>query len=130
MKPFLLYDFYTIESSRFDKETGRIRVRVILNGNHPVFKGHFPEKPVVPGVFMIQMITEILSDYLRKELIIQEISNVKFLNLVDPSEIRKLVVQIGAKSTDNSCCLVEAVISDEKTTVLKFKGRYVFPDES
>ena len=101
----------------------------MLNENHPVFKGHFPEKPVVPGVFVIQMITEILSDHLQKELIIKEISNVKFLNLVDPLKIRKLAVQIGIKSPGNSYCVVEAVISDENTTVLKFKGRYISPNE-
>ena len=42
-------NFYTL-SSRNDNEEDTISATVLIDKNHPIFKGHFPEKPVLPGV--------------------------------------------------------------------------------
>ena len=46
----LLKDYYTITSQSTDSESGATLFRIRLNGGHEIYKGHFPEKAVSPGV--------------------------------------------------------------------------------
>jgi len=41
--------------SEFERIEDGFRTTVFFNWEHPVFNGHFPEKPVVPGVLLMQM---------------------------------------------------------------------------
>ena len=49
--------------------------------NHPVFKAHFPTKPIMPGFIHFEIISEIFG------LKINSIKRAKFLKLVKPCEI-------------------------------------------
>lgn len=51
----LLQDFYTLEQLT---ETGanKHEATIDINPAHEVFKGHFPDNPVMPGVCMMQII--------------------------------------------------------------------------
>ncbi len=85
----LLNDFYTIhnasgpevELSPSGVPIERYRFSMELNPAHPVYEGHFPGNPVVPGVCQLQMISELLS--LIKESAVRLIysDNVKFLSI-------------------------------------------------
>ncbi|MBQ3634936.1 MAG: hypothetical protein II951_04895 [Bacteroidales bacterium] len=46
-------DFYTILSS--SSADGTFDYDVVINPEHKVFKGHFPGKPVVPGVMSLML---------------------------------------------------------------------------
>ena len=58
-------NFYTL-SSRNDNEKDTISATVLIDKNHPIFKGHFPEKPVLPGVCLMQIIKDILEDKIEQ----------------------------------------------------------------
>ncbi len=47
-------DFFSIISKSSD-ESGRYTYIVRINPEHPIFKGHFPGKPIVPGVMTLFM---------------------------------------------------------------------------
>jgi len=49
----LLQNFYKIKDSK-TTEKGFI-YSININEKHEVFKGHFPDNPVVPGVCLIQI---------------------------------------------------------------------------
>ena len=53
----LLDNFYTILSSESSDST-IWTIQIKLNPGHPVYQGHFPEHPVVPGVCLLQLIKE------------------------------------------------------------------------
>ncbi|MDR2802201.1 MAG: beta-hydroxyacyl-ACP dehydratase [Prevotellaceae bacterium] len=80
----LLNNFFTIEE--FSKDTASFRAVVRLNGQHPVFAGHFPGQPVVPGVFTLQMIKECVAYALEKEVHFSTIQNCKFSRTILPEE--------------------------------------------
>ena len=73
---FLLNDFYTIESKQ-KTEAGGIMTNITLNTEHPIFKGHFEQMPVVPGVCQTQIIKEILQQELNKDLLLTKGDNIK-----------------------------------------------------
>ena len=53
----LIEGLYSTET--FDKNEEGISAQIKLNPKHEIFKGHFPGKPIMPGVCMIQIIKEL-----------------------------------------------------------------------
>ncbi len=89
----LLEDFYEIQKlSKIDNN--RIELIVELQKNHDIFKGHFPNYPVTPGVSMLQILKNSLEKHLQTSLQLQSSSQIKFLNLVNPNEDTILIFNI------------------------------------
>jgi 3-hydroxyacyl-[acyl-carrier-protein] dehydratase len=79
----LLKDFYKIIS--LEQPDAQQAVAVILvNENHEIFKGHFPGNPIMPGVCMMQIIKELTEGITKSALVVQSLSNVKFMALINP----------------------------------------------
>lgn len=79
----LLQDFYKVE--KIDKTgEGKYTATVFLNNAHAIFKGHFPDNPVTPGVCMMQIIKELTQDIVGSSLQLVSASNVKFMALINP----------------------------------------------
>ena len=89
----LLEDFYKVLESRVYEETV-FEVRVKIHKDHDIFKGHFPNFPVTPGVAMLQIIKNSLENHLKKSLFLQSSSSIKFLALVNPNEQNILIFNI------------------------------------
>ena len=71
-------DFYSIESRMEGLPQGQSGFNVILNPDHLIYKAHFPGQPVTPGVCILQMIQELLSEEMGIPLFINKIKNAKF----------------------------------------------------
>ena len=55
-------------------------VVLLCDKNHPVFKAHFPQKPVLPGFIHFEIISDIFG------LDITEIKKAKFVKMVLPKQ--------------------------------------------
>ena len=77
-------EFYKINSK--DILGDQWNFSISLNPNHPVYKGHFPQKAVVPGVMQTEMVKHILEAELGQTLRMVEARNIKFLNLMLPED--------------------------------------------
>ena len=80
----LLDDFYEILDLK-SEDNQTVTASVKINKTHKIFVGHFPKNPVTPGVLMLQIIKNCLEIHLEKPLLIQRLSHVKFLALVNPN---------------------------------------------
>lgn len=118
---FLLNDFYSIDSIVTSETT--ISATVSLNKQHAIFKGHFEQMPVVPGVCQTQMIKELLQEELKTSLILTKGNNIKFTGMIVPTEHPKVFVEINYK-TENKEYLAEAKLFFENTIFTKFKGTF------
>jgi 3-hydroxyacyl-[acyl-carrier-protein] dehydratase len=96
--------------------------RVKLNEHHPVYEGHFPGNPVVPGVCQVQIIKEIVSEVLREEIVLVNSDNIKFLNIIVPEKHPVLEVKVCIKNKEDASWDVTGSISKEDMYFLKFKG--------
>jgi 3-hydroxyacyl-[acyl-carrier-protein] dehydratase len=60
----------------------------------PVFEGHFPNQPLVPGVFQLEM-TRMGAEWLIGEQFgVREISKAKFLRPIVPSELVRMNLRL------------------------------------
>ena len=90
------------------------RIAVMLNPEHPVYAGHFPGNPVVPGVCSLQMIVECAGKALGYPVVMIQAPIVKFLEIVRPTVDRELVINI---ETNNELMLKATITSGERKVV-------------
>lgn len=112
----LLSDFFTIED--FSENNGSGTVSVKINPEHDVFAGHFPDRPVVPGVFTLQMIKECMEVVLNRKLRYLELLNCKFSNVILPDEVSFLRIEYAVKETEETFRLDVTVKSDDMTCMI------------
>ena len=70
---------YTIADKRM--EGSGIFYQILLDKNHFIYKAHFPNEPITPGVCIIQIAKE---HYLHEEYEISYVKNIKFLSVLSP----------------------------------------------
>lgn len=127
MKNTLLVDFYTEISSTFSQQNQQEFSSIIrLNAQHPIFKGHFEQVPIAPGVCLTQIIKEILMVKYEQELVMTQGDNIKFLAMINPNETPELNISFSVKPTENGLD-ANAVYSHNGTSYVKFKGKFYSP---
>jgi len=118
----LLGDFFKITETDYSKDNSdEFNVFIELNEEHKIYKGHFPGNPIVPGVCIIQMIKEIMSELFNKKLFLNQGSNIKFISMIKPEINKMLNVNYKVKNDDDAYQL-NVVISFEEKIFFKFKG--------
>ena len=60
----------------------------------PVFAGHFPNRPILPGIFQLEMTRMAAEWSLEARLSIREIAKAKFLRPILPDETVRLVLKL------------------------------------
>lgn len=105
-----------------DKPVRKFNFTIMLNPDHPIYKGHFPGNPVVPGVCQIQIIKELAATILKTDLVIHKSDNIKFLSMIIPSASQMLKVNIDIKEKEPGFWHVNSVILNGDLVSLKFKG--------
>ncbi len=118
----LLPDFYTFQI--LNAEVNQIQASVVLNKNHDVYKGHFPQIPITPGVCQVLVIKELLSHVLGKSLKMLKSRDIKFISMHNPTDEEELEVTINYQTTSDSTISVNALISSNVTKILKFNGEF------
>lgn len=119
----VLKDFYKVLS---EEKTGdaKYNFRILVNANHEVFKGHFPGNPIMPGVCMIQIIKELSESITKSSLIIQTLSNVKFMALINPETNPELRLELDITTTEDDLVKVKNTTYFNDTTALKLSNVY------
>ncbi len=122
MATILLDHFYKINA--LSKEDNSITATVTFDVEHPIFKGHFPDMPIVPGVCQTQMLGEVLSLAYKLDFSLTSAASIKFLSLVDPRKNGTLDLIITSVKNDIGSYNVSAQFKWDETIFFKFKGIY------
>lgn len=86
----LLKDFYSVELS--DEENGKYITHLKINKDHQVYHGHFPNRPVTPGVILMHLFKEDAERRLGNSLQLKDANNIKFMAVVDPRIHNELIL--------------------------------------
>lgn len=120
---FLLNNFYIVKS-KAQTSDNVIEIQIELDANHSIFKGHFEQMPVVPGVCQTQIIKELLETELKQSLLLHKGNNIKFTGMIIPQTHPLVNVEVIFFKTDN-IIKVDAKLYFESTTFTKFKGEFI-----
>ena len=118
----LLQDFYKIIS--LEKSEHLHRAVILVNEKHPVFGGHFPGNPIMPGVCMMQIIKELAEQIIGCKLMMQSLSNVKFMALINPEVTPELRLDLDITLTDDGLIKVKNTSYFNETIALKLSSVY------
>ena len=102
-----------------------LNASVMIMRDHPVFDGHFPGNPILPGVCTLQIAGELLSKYLDQKLMLVKSENIKFMSLVIPSENTILNFEISLGNKDENIFSAKCTVTSNGVDVLKMKGSYL-----
>lgn len=71
-----------------------------------IYRAHFPEQPITPGVCIVQMASELLSELYSLTFELSSVSNAKYLAVINPQYTPELTYTFK-----------KVVFDDEKTSV-------------
>lgn len=118
-----LIDFYHIHS-QVSVDTHHEQYSITFNPQHPIFAAHFPNRPIVPGVCIVEIVRELISKMCHDEYSITEIKNLKFVEIIIPNEQHYLFDIALTPFEDKSYSAKVLVTSDDKShcyTKISFK---------
>ena len=119
--------FFDIQSFTLEESEATLQkylVLAALNSNHPIYLGHFPDNPVVPGVCQVQMVKELVELAVKLPLNLRESDNIKFLSMINPLLNPTLEFNIFIKIVSDQQFSVAATIGFGSLVFLKFKGKF------
>lgn len=119
----ILENFYTIKSKQISEDQINHAFEIIINNKHDIFKGHFPNNPVMPGVCMIQIIKEITESVIGKKLFMEKCSNIKFLAIINPDKTSELTLELQITKIDSKV-KIKNTTKFEDTVALKLSAQY------
>ena len=105
-------DLFRIESRMEGLPQGQSGFNIILNPDHLIYKAHFPGQPVTPGVCILQMLQELLSIQVGKQLFIKNIKNAKFISMMSPVTDARVSVLFSSVTPEDGGIRAQGVLAD------------------
>ena len=112
----LIDDFFTIKSQHVSD--GKADFRVKLNAEHFVYRAHFPNNPITPGVCLLQMTEELFSWLKGANFRIKTLKNVKFTAPISPLEFPEVGFLLEFTESEG-LWQIKVLIKEEETVFAK-----------
>lgn len=88
--------------------------------NEPFFQGHFPGKPVLPGIIIIEALSQLCNvmvlgaeEYRGQYIYYAKMAKVKFVDIVRPGCVMELKATKKAQSDNIVVCVTEALVEGQ-----------------
>lgn len=104
-------DLFKVESRMEGLPEGQSGFNIILNPDHLIYKAHFPGQPVTPGVCILQMLQELLSIQVGKQLFIKNIKNAKFISMMSPVTDARVSVLFSSVTPEEGGIKAQGVVA-------------------
>lgn len=107
-----------------DPDTGKFDLE--LDSGCFIYKAHFPEQPVTPGVCIIQTATELLEEILHHKIELKTVTNAKFLSVINPKDTPRVSYVFKKITTDDENGAIKATVTvtDNETVYSKLSLTY------
>ena len=111
-------DFYKVHT--IEQVEDNYKIEVELFEDHPVYKGHFPQQPVVPGVCTLTVIKECIGKILSDNVSFSSIKECKYVSALIPQQGLRIIINLAIADGDKVIATVVRV--DNQQLVLKLKA--------
>jgi 3-hydroxyacyl-[acyl-carrier-protein] dehydratase len=116
-------DIFIIEALQHN--AGQVIAHLSLNKICPIFNGHFPRQPVVPGACMVQLVKDVLAESLGMKLMMQKATNIKFIQMIIPGDNPVLQLTVTYKTLADGSINTNAIITSATVTCFKMQATYI-----
>jgi 3-hydroxyacyl-[acyl-carrier-protein] dehydratase len=117
----LLKDFYTVLHSKLVE--GEFITEIRINKDHRLYQGHFPSRPVTPGVVLMQLFKEEAERQFKCSLELQTASNIKFMAVVDPNQGENFILKSNIEK-ENGFLKLKGIALHNDSIALKINSIY------
>lgn len=114
-----------IQFGELKESEGQFEVSLTIDASHEVFKGHFPQQPVLPGVVTIEILRRAIEKAMGKKVRLQKAANVKFLRMIDPTATPDLVLTFSYAESEEGVKVKASLKAKEGEDVM-FKQQAIF----
>ena len=90
-------NLYKLKSIGYDGS--KYSAVIALRPESEIYKGHFPCHPITPGVCLVQIAIDTISEIEKKPQTLTDAKDIKFLSVVSPEEHKSL--RYDLTKTDN-----------------------------
>lgn len=118
----LLNKLYKIVSFGLSEAGDKISAQIFLNKEDPVFEGHFPGNPILPGVCTVQIVRELLEHALGKKLMLIRAGNIKYLGFISPVTTPEIQLELVVKNASTGLINCSATVFTRANTLCSFRG--------
>jgi 3-hydroxyacyl-[acyl-carrier-protein] dehydratase len=109
-------NLFTIKSQHISEN--KAGFRVALHAENFIYKAHFPNNPITPGVCLIQMVVELFSIVQGADFSIKTLKNVKFTAPISPLEFPEIDFLLDFSENEKTW-LIKAVIKENEMVFAK-----------
>jgi len=119
---------FSIEEFTFS-ETFQFAASVRVHSEHPIFTGHFPGSPILPGVTYIDCVKMLAEKAFGVTHCLKKAQSMKFLSLINPVNNAEIKAE-GTFIKNNAVIAVKAVFfqltqSNEKIITAKINAELI-----
>lgn len=120
-------NLYIIENKEVGSDGGAI-FTIRLLPSSPIYKGHFPDFPITPGVCLLSIVREITESLCGEKLSLRGVKDAKYLKVITPrmEQIRVHIFLSGSGSDENEGKTreVKAEVKSGENLCAKFRLQY------
>lgn len=120
----LINSFFEINSFN-ELETG-FSYTISFNPEHLIYKAHFPERPITPGVCILQVATELLEQKMNRPLYLSLASNVKYLAVLSPDDDISVSYDFSKMTVGEKECKVHVTVKNNHCIFAKLSLTFVY----
>ena len=80
----VLNNFYSVVNTEIRED--EVITEILINKSHEIYNGHFPGRPVTPGVILMQLFKDEAERQTGRALILKSGDNIKFTSVVNPNQ--------------------------------------------
>lgn len=113
--------FYNIKKTGSSENA--FHVSVALNASHEIYKAHFPESPITPGVCLLQIALELLNAKFERKLQLVHAKKIKYLKVINPLEVPEIDFVFNYV-TENDLIFADINIIAGETVFTKVQATY------
>jgi 3-hydroxyacyl-[acyl-carrier-protein] dehydratase len=100
---------------------------VIVAPDHPSLPGHFPGRPIVPGVVLLDLVFDAIQSTTETKMRIESIVSAKFLQAVEPDQRVDLKITLAP---ENETRRMKARFIASRDNVAVLEGSFILAPNS
>ncbi len=110
----LLNNMYDVKSATASLPDARFVVQ--MRADSPIYRAHFPGMPITPGVCIVQMALELLSEAVGMNLKLASIKNAKFITPLIP-DATDVEISYSKIKIDDRVVSAKAEVTNSDSTI-------------